>query len=299
MITVSDYICNLSAIPGITLETLKPWIDSKELEVSSNVTTNTSYFVAWGDPKNKTKCGTMETGFFWDALHIDTLGLYSQCSLNTPYANQLIRNFKSPKSATDIILRGKNPPSKYKQAGEDCTWSGVVLALQNPGDRSVHRGSSTEDYYKFVEGACKFYGKNLFLKLHPWNSGDIEARFRSIAAQYGSSIGRVNHTVLEKCKFCLVYNSTFAVDCLLRGVKVAYYAPGYFYQAPGVFYTSYQLPDEVPDLVIDGYKLCDFLVWKYCWNQKMPISRIVELLRHYADSKDMFPLPMELSYGGY
>jgi hypothetical protein len=298
MITVNDYVCNLSAVPGITIESLKPWIDTKEIEVASAITENTSYFISWGDPKQKIKCGTMETGFFWDSLHIDTLGLYSQCSLNTPYANQLIRDFKAPRSATDIILRGKNPPSKFKQSREDCLWEGVVLALQNPSDRSIHRGSSTEDYYKFVEGACKFYGKNLFLKLHPWNSGEIEQRFRSMASENGCSIGRVNHTVLDKCKFCLVYNSTFTVDCLIRGIKVAYFAPGYFYQAPGVFYTSFQYPDDVPSTVDDGYKLCDFLVWRYCWNQKIPIDNIVSLLKIFANSKDMFRLPTDLSYAG-
>jgi len=297
MITINDYVCNLSAVPNINTDSLKPWIDAGEIEVSSNVTNSTKYFIAWGDPKNKTKCGTMETGFFWNALHIDTIGLYSQCSLNTPLANKLIREFKAPKTAADIVLRGKNPPSKFKQAGGDCLWEGVVLALQNPGDRSVHRGSSTEDYYRFVEGACKYYGKNLFLKLHPWNTGEVEQRFRDIAKEHGCTIGRVNHTVLEKCKFCLVYNSTFAVDCLLRGVKVAYYSSGYFYQSPGILYTSHQYPDDVPYMVDDGYKLCDFLVWRYCWNQAMNITDIVKLIKIYSESKDMFPLPTDMSYG--
>ncbi len=297
MITINDYICNLSAIPGITKESLSEYVISGEVEIAPNITDKTTYYVAWGDPKNKIKCGTMETGFFWDALHIDTLGLYAQSSLNTPYANHYIRNFKAPKPAADIILHGKNPPSKYRQAGGDCVWAGVVLALQNPGDRSIHRGSSTADYYNFVEGACKFYGKNLFLKLHPWNTGEIEARFTELAKQYGCSIGRVNHTILDKCKFCIVYNSTFIVDCLIRGVKVACYAPGYFYQAPGVFYTSFQYPDDIPQLSDDGYKFCDFLVWKYCWNQKIQIDRIVNLIKIFSTSKDMFPLPLDLSYG--
>ena len=117
-------------------------------------------------------------------------------------------------------------------------WNGRAwcCALQNPTDRSIHRGSSTADYFRFVEAAAAYYKRHFFLKLHPWNSGATESRFVEIANTHGCRIGRVNHRVIEGCKFVLVYNSTFVVDCLLRGVKVAQYAPGYFYQCPGVLH---------------------------------------------------------------
>ena len=240
----------------------------------------------------------METGFFWDALHIDTIGLYSHCSLNTPAAFQAILGFRAPKPATDVVLRGRLPASKFQQAGEAVEWKGVVLALQNPTDRSIHRGSSTADYFRFVEAAAAYYKQHLFLKLHPWNSGATESRFVEIANTHGCRIGRANHRVIEGCKFVLLYNSTFVVDCLLRGVRVAQYAPGYFYQCPGVSYTAFQLPDDVTDQCDAGYRLCDWLVWRYCFYQGMSVDKFVAVCALYADSPELFPMTEELSYGG-
>lgn len=255
-----------------------------------------AYFLAWGDPANHCRTGTMETGFFWDALHIDTIGLYAHSSLNTPEGYRQIMSYQAPRPAADIVLRGSLPASKYRQPSTDLRWNGIVLALQNPSDRSIHRGSSTTDYYNFVESACRRYGKHLFLKLHPWNSGEIESRFRELASAHGCQIGRVGHEIVLGAKFVLVYNSTFVVDCLMRGIKVAQFAPGYFYQCPGVNYTSRQFPDEVEDKREDGYRLCDFLVWRYCFSQAMSIARIVEVFRTFANSTEMFPLKEELSY---
>lgn len=292
-IYISKYIYDLSAVRQITEQNFLPYNDIK---IDKKKYEKNSYVLAWGDPVNKVKNGVMETGFFWDALHIDTIGLYTSCSLNTPQAQKAIENFKAPKSAKEIIFNGRFPPTKFRQAGGDYKWEGIVLPLQNPGDRSVHRGSSTEDYYSFVDNACKYYGKHLFLKLHPWNKGEVEARFRSSAKKYGSSIGRVNHTVIENCKFVLVYNSTFIIDCLIRGIKVAQYAPGYFWQTKPVLYTSYEYPDEVSTDINDGYKLCDFLVWKYLIYQGMSIEKWVKLIRHFANSKKLFPITNEFCY---
>lgn len=294
-ILVNDYMCNLSAVRHVTRESLAPFPD---ISVSNTPKDDSDcYFLAWGDPIHKCKSGIVETGFFWDAMHIDTIGLYAHSSLNTPQGRSSIMSFNAPKSAADIVLRGRLPTSKYRQANEKVIWKGVVLALQNPTDRSIHRGSSTADYYEFVEKACRLYGRHLFLKLHPWNTGEVEARFRELALAYGCRIGRVDHSVIELAKFVLVYNSTFVVDCLIRGVPVVQYAPGYFYQCPGVHYSSFQLPDEAVSNKEDGFKLCDFLVWRYCFSQAMPIKRIVEVFRAYANSAEMFPMPEELSYG--
>lgn len=293
MIIINEYIVNLSSVRMITRESLEPYKDI--IRIGGPIGDN-DYYLAWGDPVNKTKYGVSETGFFWDAMHIDTNGLYSNCSLNTPQAQKMIDEFKAPKSATDIILNGRLPKSKYTQAGGDVYWDGVVLALQNPSDRSIHRGSSTEDYYRFVEGACKFYNRNLYLKLHPWNSGDVEKRLTEIANKYGSIIGRANHSVIENCKFVLVYNSTFAVDCLIRGVKVAYFAPGYFWQTKAVQYTNYQYPDDINTNVDNGYKLCDFMIYKYLFNQGMNIEKWINMLKHFSISKELFPINDEFCY---
>lgn len=294
---INEYVCKLPAVRNLTEEALEP-IDN--VSVGNQPLENVAcYMIAWGDPVHKCKMGVMETGFFWDAMHLDTIGLYAHSSLNTPSARQMILGYRAPKPAADIVLRGKLPPSKYRQQAQKATWRGVVLALQNPTDRSVHRGSSSADYYRFVEEACMHYKRHLFLKLHPWNTGEVETRFREMASNNGCSIGRVDHSVIESCKFVLVYNSTFVVDCLIRGVRVAQYAPGYFYQCPGVEYSARQLPDAVADSRVDGHKLCDFLVWRYCFSQANTTGKLVEIFRSFAGSNEMFPLTEEHSYGGF
>lgn len=292
-IYLSKYIYNLSAIRMLTKTNLEPY---PNVQMDENKYKDNSYVISWGDSINKSKNGVMETGFFWDAVHIDSIGLYSSCSLNTPHAAKMIRDFNAPVEARKIIMEGNLPTSKYRQIKEKIKWDGVVLALQNPTDRSIHRGSSTKDYYNFVEGACKFYGKNLFLKLHPWNKNEVEAKFREFATKYKCSIGRVNHTVLTNCKFVIVYNSTFIVDCLIRGVKVAQYAPGYFWQTEPVLYTSYNFPDEISTDINKGYKFCDFLVWKYLIYQGMKIDMWIKLFNCFADSKEVFPITEDLCY---
>lgn len=290
-INVSSYMCNLSAVRRITEESLKPYDDIRPGNGPAD------YVLAWGDPIHKCKYGIIETGFFWDAMHIDTIGLYANCSLNTADGNREILNYKAPKSAIDVVLNGRLPKSKYKQSGK-VSWDGIVLALQNPSDRSIHRGSSTEDYYKFVEGACKKYKKHLFLKLHPWNNGEVEKRFTQYANENGCIIGRCDHSVLDKCKFVLVYNSTFVVDCLIRNIPIVQFAPGYFWQVPGVMYSKYQYPDCAHLDINLAQKTCDFLVWRYCFNQGMPVEKWVEMIRHFANSNELFPMTEELSYGG-
>lgn len=294
-ILIQEYICNLSAIRNITQDSIKPFPD---FQVANSPTDDPeAYFLSWGDPAHKAKTGVMETGFCWDAVHIDTIGLYSHSSLNTPAAKETILNFTPPRSAASIVLNGNLPPSKYRQSTECVQWEGVVLALQNPHDRSIHRGSSTSDYFNFVESACKHYKNHLFLKLHPWNSGDTEVRFREIALRYGSQIGRVNHSVINNCRFVLVYNSTFVFDALLRGKRVVQFSPGYFYQCPGVHYSAFQFPDDSESNVEEGSKLCDFLLWRYCFHQGESPSKLADIIRLFANSNELFPLPEELSYG--
>ena len=293
-IFIDPVISTIGPVPQIRKEKFLPY---PRIEFANpKESTDKQYHICWADPKYKVRCGMMETGFFWDACHIDTVGLYANCSLNTPQARKEIQEFKAPKSARDIILDGKLPQSKYRQPSEETRWEGVVLASQNPGDRSIHRGSSSEDYWRFVEDACRCYGKHLFIKLHPWNKNQIEARLRTIASKYGSLCERVGHSLLSHCKFVLVYNSTFVADCLLRGVPVAQYAPGYFWQVDPVQYTEYELPDEVPSNPEAGFKFCDFLVWRYLLKINMPVAKWAETFIHFAQSKKLFPVYDEIAY---
>jgi hypothetical protein len=257
--------------------------------------TDADLVISWGGPVNGSKNWVMETGFFWDACHID-IGLYKNSLLNTIRGKEAIDNFKSPKSAIDVINESGLKNSKYRQVNYSLLWDGVVLALQNPGDRSVLSAGSKEDYYSFVEGACIKYNRHLLLKAHPWNTGEVFERLKSYSDKYGCRIEKTDHECLKNCKFVLVYNSTFAVDCFVRGAKVAQYAPGYFYQTDAVTYTNYYYPDDVNDTCNYGYKLADFLIHRYCLYNSMSTDEWVIFLKHLYNSKDLFPVTEEFSY---
>lgn len=261
-----------------------------------------AYRVFWGGlPLPNGYYSILETGFFWDASHLDTTGLYQHSSLCTPNAIREIDKFDAPVSAHDIIF-GMDQQSKYQQ-GEDkewnskeVEWDGIVLALQNPADRSIRSVASPQQYYQFVEDACKYYGSDLFIKLHPWNSGEVGNRLRAIADKYGVVSAKISHRVIRNCKFVLVFNSTFSVDCMLRNVPVAQYAPGYFYQNPAIQFTNHTFPEEVKTDLGFGQKTCDFLAWKYCFDHSMPAERWIEMFEYFAGSREMFPMPEEFSY---
>jgi hypothetical protein len=267
------------------------------------------YKIFWGnvDPLLG-RHSVMETGFFHDAAHLDTIGLYQYSSLCTPQALKEIENFDAKVSAEEILnqtIQKTGHSSKYPQ-GQDpewnskfVDWEGVVLASQNPTDRSIRSVFSPEQYYQFIEDACKFYGKDLFIKLHPWNSGEVGERLRSIASKHGVQAAKINHRIISKCKFCLVFNSTFSVDCFLRNVPVAQYAPGYFYQNPAVQYTGFTFPTEIKTNIGFGQKTCDFLMWKYCFDHSMPAENWIKMFEVFANSREMFPMPEGLSYAGY
>jgi hypothetical protein len=202
-----------------------------------------------------------------------------------------------------VLIRRSRNKSKYPQGEDpewksqsDFQWKGIVLACQNPTDRSVERITNSQKYYQFLTDACKFYGKSLFVKLHPWNSGDKGDKIRAIADQHGCLSGKIGHRIIKNCEFVLVFNSTFVVDCLLRGVPVAQYAPGAFYQVDPVRYTAYELPRHVDtDRELAG-KVCDFLMWRYCFYGKMDAKKTVRMLEHYAESRELFPMTDEYCY---
>jgi hypothetical protein len=298
MIYLADYIYRHPGLPQLNDKTLAGLVARDKKRHRQD----TDYNVGWGEiPYTGHKQGVIESGFFHEACHFDTIGLYHNSSLNTPQTIRTVEEFEAPESAVDIVFGSKHT-SKFgqpidKDFKDDFAWNGIVLALQNPVDRSIRSISSPEFYYRFVKDACEYYGRNLFLKLHPWNNGEVEERFRNIASQYGCLCGKIDHKVIENCEFVLAFNSTYAVDCMLRKVKVAQYAPGYFYQSPSVQYTSYTFPGEVATDLEYGLKLCDFLIWRYCFDQTMPVEDWVKMFRVFEKSNDMFPMPKELSYG--
>lgn len=263
------------------------------LGYSNNKKPDPVWTLAWGKPKYNPKHAVCESGFWWDAVHLDTEGIYDKSSLNTNWEE--IESFEAPKTAKEVLNSSSIPSTKYKQRNTEVDWRGVVLALQRPKDRSVRAVGEIREYYDFVEDACKYYGKALFLKEHPSGSGEAK-RWREIADKYGCTIGKVNHTVIENCEFVILYNSTFAVDCMLRRVPVNQFAPGYFYKTPAVNFTYGKCINTSYETLDAGEKLVDFLIWKYCINKKMPVEMWAKLIVTFAESKRTFPLPEEFCY---
>lgn len=257
------------------------------------------HVINWGENLHGYPHSVLETGFFWDAVHLDRHGLYTFCSFNFNRARDIVEKYAAKVPCQVLMERGLLQ-SKLRQPPQTINWNGVVLVCQHPTDRSVLKGGRTVDYRKFIENACKYYGKNLFLKIHPVNSKEEESWIRSIADKYGASVGRVNLSIIDNAEFVLVYNSTFVVDCLLRGKPVVHYALGYFWNCGAVDYTSYTLPSKCNqhDMAY-GYKLCDFLIWKYCFHRKDSMDNWATIFKTFAGSDDFFPLPAELSYGAY
>lgn len=292
-IAISNYLCRVKAIPNVTYEAITKYPDI----TTQSKATNDDLIVSWGyPPKGQSRYIVVETGFFWDGTHLDPNGLYDKSSLNTVNGIQAVNDYVAPVSAYDVIKFSGIPNSKYRQTRQDIIWDGVVLASQNPKDRSVTSVGTAEDYWRFFESACKFYGKRLFIKLHPHNTGNIKERMRDIATSHGCSIAKCNHKCLLKCEFVLIYNSTFAVDCFVRGVPVVQYAPGYFHKTGAVTFTNGTFVKVNSNTISRAYKLVDFLIWRYCFNLQQPIDRWIEMLRAVSRSNDQFPLPAEFGY---
>ncbi|MBD3672833.1 MAG: glycosyltransferase family 2 protein [Planctomycetaceae bacterium] len=258
-----------------------------------------SWTLCWGTPTMKRRFGVAETGFFWDAMHIDTQGLYQFSSLNSEQGVRAIEEFTPPESALALLNTSTLPASKYRQPEQEVEWEGVVFACQNPTDRSIHSVASTEDWWRYYEACCRYYGSKLFVKLHPWNQVEVEQRVRAVAAKFGCEVGRVGHRVIENCDHVVLFNSTFAVDCMVRGVRVKQGAPGYFYQTGAVTYCGGDPRIPLRETRPRAQRLVEFLVWRYCFSMDCSLEDWRRRLRQFAESSELFPLHEEESYGAY
>ena len=244
------------------------------------------YAIGWGKRIEGIPGSVMESGFFWDAAHLDTVGMYSNSSLNTEEGyNTVLTHVPRPLGELK---------SKYAQTKNDIHWEGVVLACQNPGDRSILYRGTSEDYWSFLEGACKQYREDLFLKLHPWNSGAILERITKIASFYGCRAEKCNFSVIENCKFVLAYNSTFLVDCMARGIRAAGFVPSAFSRYSTCTNGTY------PSKVTYSTELCalfiNFLAYRYCFNYTMTKQKTLTMFEHFSNSTALFPMTDEYCY---
>ncbi len=258
------------------------------------------FAVAWmRKPPEKIPLVIGETGFFFDACHFDASGLFQASSLRGNRFLQSVESFKPPYYFADKMLRGIHQPSKFRQPDDYPNWDGVVLATQNPTDKSITDVGPPILWWMFYQNACAYYGKNLFVKIHPWVKGEDLTKMETIARASGCTYGKVSPKVVKKCKFVITYNSTFAVDCFLYGARVAYFAPGYFSECGAVSYTNWTLPDQVPDKSFSGYKLYEWLAWKYCvWtkNDTAFWDRFFKWCQIYYPHQE---IPTDMSYAAH
>jgi capsule polysaccharide export protein KpsC/LpsZ len=295
-------------ITEYNLSPLKSEDDANEYGLTFKPDTiDNDYAIFWGilpyKPNFCRKYGVMETGFFNEAAYIDTIGNYQTSSLNTLEAYKEIDNFdlNSKKTAKEIIFNlAPNQRSKYnaehsEPKNKNLQWKNVVLALQNPSDRSIYSVTTQKAYFEFVENCCKYYGSKLFVKMHPWNSGEIYDQFALIAKKYNCEYGKAPISIIENCEFVISFNSTFAIDCLLREVPYVQYGLGTFYNTYGINYSKQTFPSTVTNIK-NASKLCDFLIYKYCFNKQMSKDKYAKMIHHFSKSNEMFPMNDDLCY---
>jgi hypothetical protein len=297
-IVIPEYIKNYDLCP------IKNEEEALNFNLSFNNTNDIDYIVHWGNHSysvsSANKYGVMETGFFNNAAFIDTVGNYQFNSLNTKYAYDNINEFelKGRKSAKEIVFNlPESKQSKYNAAYGDikCVDENIILALQNPKDRSIHSVSNSKTYYKFVEECCKFYGKNLFVKMHPWNSGEYYDILGDICKKYNCNYGKAPISVIRGKEFVISYNSTFAIDCILNDVPYVQYEMGTFYNTFGIIYSNRSFPTKITPIK-DSEKLANFLIYKYCFNKGMNGEKYARMIKHFANSNDIFPMNDEFCY---
>ena len=255
------------------------------------------YAFSWAKRGRASRAAAIEIGFWKSAMHADPMGIYSASTFNTPEGMRQVMAYRPEKPAAELLL-GENL-TKYRQDSEDVPWEGIVLPLQVPTDRAILSVGTTDEYWTFVEGACKKYGDNLLLKVHPCSGCVDRARAMGLAEKYGTRYAGTNYSCLRRCKFVLVYNSTFAMDAFVLGAPVCQFAPGYWYQSGAVLYTEGEYPDDCDRSTVEvGTRVADFCVWRYCWSwEVLTAAQWRELLTIFARSAQLFPLPECLSYG--
>jgi len=63
-----------------------------------------------------------------------------------------------------------------------------------------------------------------------------------------------------------------------------------------VTYTNGVYTDKLNHTVDNGKQLVDFMIWKYCANKQMPLESWAKVIVAFAESKEVFPLPIEYCY---
>lgn len=252
-----------------------------------------------------------ETGFFSHARHLDK-NIFSKSSLNMDGIDKMIYKYYYPADAVELYNRNIIA-QKYFQLPRKINWDGFVLIAQRPIDLSILDAGTPKDYFYFLESQCKYFGKKLFIKKHPREIGrkKVHETTGGMAETYNGFLNRmcrkykcqsahVDTSVIDNAEGIISYNSTFCVDAALRGKHVMQYAPGYFYKSGLVQYTDRKICSVSIDIDED-YKrtFLNFLLWKYCFYNWCGAEWTRNIIFNYAKSDEIFPLPMEYSYGAH
>lgn len=275
----------------------------ESLEKSPNVSSHyknnkidADIVVDWGDDRGFL---TTETGFFEKCIHIDKIGLYEKCSLNSLESRKLIEDYNPPYDIINNEVKNKIIP-KFNITKSNISHTGPILICQHPNDRSILRVGGSQKYYEFVEDACRYFGKNLFLKFHPVNSLEIRQKHIEIADKYNCQYGYTGIDVINESAFIILFNSTFAIDALFKNKHIFQYSPGYFYKSNIVKYIEGDLT-KCQSYSIDTYymnRFLNFIIWKYCFRYNQSPENIIEIIKSFKND-GLFPLPEQYSYGNY
>jgi len=236
----------------------------------------------------------METGFFRDAVWLDKMGMYAKQSLNSSSLPAIIDNFSPPDDIIAIVV-DSDVSSKYEQGGVAPIepWNGYVFASQVPHDMQIQLYGE-EYYWRRMEKCCEILKDKLFIKIHPKiKDTEVIARMRDIAGKYGSTVGWCDMSDTSGWKEVLCFNSGFVVDCWMRGIPTHTFSNGSLYALNERYLFRGLDPFSAPR----ARKVVNFLMWKYCLPIGLTAEQWEEVFNIYHASDELFPLPVEYSWG--
>jgi len=270
---------------------------SDDISLTSLPNRYSKYWIFWHQHET-TEGAACECGFWKNAWHMDTQGLWDKSQLNN--ANKAIQAYIPPCGGVLDKIKGnrKYEPKQWDSIDHYKAWNGVVLATQKAKDASISVVGGKEPYYHFLRKACEYYGNRLLLKIHPKHSHTDIEETREVVRGTGAKFGTLDN--LDGCEFALVYNSTISGELFVKNIPVVQYARGYFHGLDAVHFTDGDVKrPALKDTKDIAAKTAEFLLWKYCIRPfigKEDVINFTDMLLEFANSSDEFPLSEKYSY---
>ena len=293
---MKGYLCDQAFMDALRIASRQ----SCEINLCPFPTRYNRYSVFWARPKvaDIAPGAVGECGFWKNAWHLDTKGLWCHSQLNK--ANEYIRNYTPPESGILDKIKGnrKYEPRLWSGVKNYDEWDGVVLVTQLAKDASVGIVGDKERYYEFIRKACDYYGDKLLLKAHPKHSAVDRETTKEIIKGTGAKYGTLQD--LDGCEFALLYNSTISGELFIKNIPIVQYAKGYFHGLEAIHFTDGKVkPPQIRDTKEIAEKTAEFLLWKYCirpFMGKEDVLNFTDMLLEFANSDDEFPLLEQYSY---